>query len=269
VSAAEKDAVLFSGYFPNERSLFILQLFCDLWRERFADCDFFIGLNRPLTPGAGALLDGQRGLALDHRVADPRLVTDSDDTGFQTALQLLRATGRTYRLVWLMHSKSSSHCERSWLTPSFRHLVDIVWGFLARRQAITDAMLADAGCGTYSFELAKDRPGASATSDNPDDVLGRLFPFARPNLHRYFCVGTFYAMKGPPLHRFLDGCDPAFFEKNLVTELGADRYFFEQLFPNVAWRQGLHPRFDRWVGHLDFLEPRDSLAEDWKAFVGQ
>jgi hypothetical protein len=155
------------------------------------------------------------------------------------------------------------------MSPSFRHLLDIVWSFLLRRQEVTDAMLADTGCGTWSFELAKDRPGSSATSESSVDILGRLFPFARPNLQRYFCVGTFYAMKGFLLHRFLHGCDAAFFEKNLVTELGADRYFFEQLFPNVAWRQGFHPRFDRWLGHLDFLEARDSLAEDWQAFVGK
>ena len=263
-----KDAVVFSGYFPSERSLFVLQLFIDLWSETFPDCDFFVGLNRPVTPAACALLDDCRSrLRLEYRITDERRVTDSDNSGYQTALELLRATNTEHRIVWFMHSKSSSHCERSWINPSLRHLVDIVWGFLRRRQKVTEAMMADAGCGTWSFELAKDRPGASFTSENPDDVLGRLFSFERPNLHRYFCVATFYAMKGFLLHRFLHGCDAAFFEKNLVTELGADRYFFEQLFPNVAWRQGFHPRFDRWFGGPDFLEPHDSLDSDWKAFA--
>ncbi len=265
-----KDAVVFSGYFPSPRSLFLLQLFLDLWSKTFADCDLFVGLNRPLHPGAVELLeDHKRRLPLQYRIAAPSLVTDSDDTGYQSALSLLRAHQEEYRVVWLMHSKSSSHCERGFLNPSFRYLLEIIWSFLSRREQVTAAMLADAECGTYSFELAKDRPGASLTSENPDDVLGRLFPFPRPNLHRYFCVGTIYAMRCALLHRFLHGCDAAFFENNLVTGLGADRYFFEQLFPNVAWRQGGRPRFDRWFGGADFLEPDDSLDADWKAYLGR
>jgi len=260
------DAIVFSGYFPNEPSLMVLRLFLDLWEAFYADCDIYAGINRPSVDGALRLLE-RSPLRIRHAIVEPELVTDSDVSGYQAALGLLKRAAQPHRIVWFMHSKGSSHFERGPANPSFGYLLRVALKFLADRRAITAEMEADPKCGTYSFEIAKDKPGASATSTNPNDVLGQLARFDRPDFHRYFCVATLYAMRGELVDRFVRECDEKFFTRNLIRDCGADRYFFEQTFPNVAWRRGYRPRFRHWYGKADFLEPADTFEADWSAFV--
>jgi hypothetical protein len=259
------DAVVFSGYFPDEPSLMVLRLFLDLWESFYADCDFFVGINRPSVDRAIRMLEDSP-LRIRHAIVEPQLVTDSDVSGYQAALALMKRAEKSHRVVWFMHSKGASHFARGPANPSFGYLLRVALRFLADRRAVTDEMIADPKCGTYSFEIAKDKPGASATSNNPRDVLGQFLRFDRPDFHRYFCVATLYAMNGRVVDEFLRDCDERFFTSNLISECGADRYFFEQTFPNIAWRKGYRPRFRHWYGKADFLEPVDSFEADWAAY---
>ncbi|MEI6421300.1 MAG: hypothetical protein WCP55_03720, partial [Lentisphaerota bacterium] len=54
----------------------------------------------------------------------------------------------------------------------------------------------------------------------------------------YMAVHTFYVMNGHAIHKFLNGCHSDFFTKNIVDELGYDRWFFEANFPAIADMMG-------------------------------
>jgi len=100
-----RDAVVFSSYVPNEQALRIAKQFLEVFRAQFADCDFFVGINGGSLPEwETALRDsGLRTMRIGN--VSPELVVDSDVSGFQKALELMRREGKEYRLVWLGHTK--------------------------------------------------------------------------------------------------------------------------------------------------------------------
>jgi hypothetical protein len=74
-----------------------------------------------------------------------------------------------------------------------------------------------------------------------------LTKYITPNKFPYKNIGyealmTFYAIKFNIVQRFFNEChNDDLFEKNIETELGHNRYFFEHIFPKIVERYGYIP----------------------------
>ena len=223
-----RDAVVFSSYVPTQHALDVANEFLEVFKKRFADCDFFIGVNPGSLPEWESALreSGLRSVRVGK--ADPRLAVDSDASGFQRALQLMREEGKEYRLVWFGHTKgaTANHPELR------RRLIDSLY---LERDRIT-RLFDDPCVGSYGHDMTVDL--TLAEIDARIDSL--LFPLPYESIGTFY-LHTFYVLRGSILKRFLDGCSEDFFTKNLVEELGFDRYFFERDFARLADRFGYYP----------------------------
>jgi hypothetical protein len=250
-----EDAVVFSSYVPNVQALLVAKQFLEVFRGRFADCDFFVGINAGSLPEWEVALreSGLRKMRIGN--VSPELVVDSDVAGFQQALDLMRREGKEYRLVWMGHTKgvTANHPElRSHLIERFYLDRD----YIAR-------MFDDPRVGSFGYNMTIDQ-GLAEIDARMDSLLFR-FPYRGIGT---FYLHTFYVLRGSIVKQFLDGCTEEFFARNLVSELGFDRYFFERDFSRLADKFGYYPVYRMRHQHMSAVpvtrETVRALYQEWE-----
>jgi hypothetical protein len=226
---AGADALVFSSYVPTTVALSIAVEFLRLFERDFADCDVYVGIN------TGSLPEWERALAdspLRVRVGKvaPRLSVDSDAAGFQKALELMRDEGRSYDLVWFGHTKGATSNN-----PALRQR--LIGDFYLERERISRAF-RHPRVGSFGHDVSYSEvlPQIDARVDS--EILAMPYPSIG-----IFYLHTFYVMRGSIIRQFLEHCSEEFFSKNLVSDLGFDRYFFERDFPRLADRSGYYPLY--------------------------
>jgi len=232
---ARRDAVVFSSYVPTARALEIATEFLQLFEERFADCDFFIGINTGSLPEWEAALAASR-LRISYGTVEPRLTVDSDASGFQNALELMRGEPREYRLVWFGHTKGATSDD-----PGLRRR--LIEDFYLERRRI-ERLFDHPRVGSFGHDAS-----VSVDMGAIDERMDRLFPFPYAGIGTFY-LHTFYVIRGSIVRRFLDGCSDDFFTKNLVSDLGFDRYYFERDFSRIADRSGFYPLYRERHTHM-------------------
>ena len=226
-----QDAVVFASYVPTEEALGVAREFLKIFTERFADCDFFVGINPGSLPEWDRSLRGSGLRTLRIGMVDPSLAVDSDASGFQRALQLMREEGKEYRLTWFGHTKGATANR-----PDVRrHFIE---DFFMERNRITD-LFENPSVGAFGYDISLYTDWAKR-----DERMNLLFPFPFAGIGTFY-LHTFYVLRGSIVKKFIEGCSKDFFTKNLVGELGFDRYFFEQDFSRTADRFGFYPVYRR------------------------
>ena len=208
----------------------------DVYRQYFADCDIYVGINgNPCPEYISYLQEQQKIFNLKYVIVPKELEVHTDVSAYQAALKLVKEDRKEYGYVWFAHTKgitneseSSQHRRRVLLNE-----------FISERSKITNLLQAS-NAGTYSLYLAK-----YAGKKEFDDILLQYFKFNKPYFYTYLYLYTFYVIKGKYLHNFLNNCATTFFTNNLIKN-GADIYMFERDFPQIAWRQGGYPLFKYW-----------------------
>jgi hypothetical protein len=242
----ERDAVVFSSYVPTARALEIAKEFLRLFEERFADCDFFVGINTGSLPEWEAAL-AESGLPIRYGTVEPGLTVDSDASGFQKALELMRSEHREYRLVWFGHTKGATSDD-----PELRRR--LIEDFYLQRHRI-ERLFAHPRVGSFGHDVS-----VSVDMGAIDERMDRLFPFPYAGIGTFY-LHTFYVIRGSIVRRFLEGCSDEFFARNLVDELGFDRYFFERDFSRLADKSGFYPHLSRVPVTLEYVR---ALYTEWE-----
>jgi len=239
-SGARRDAIIFSSYVPTPEALTVATEFLRLFEERFADCDVYVGINTGSLPEWERLL---RDSPLRIRIGSvgPRLTVDSDAAGFQRALELMRDEGTEYDLVWFGHTKGATSND-----PVLRKR--LIGDFYLKRERITQ-LFRHPRVGAFGHDIS-----VSTGLAPIDELLDGIFVFPYPSIGTFY-LHTFYVLRGSIVREFLGGVDDDFFTKNLVTDLGFDRYFFERDFARIAERLGFHPLYRQRHRHETGIAP--------------
>jgi len=225
---AGEDAVVFSSYVPTVEALAVASEFLQVFKERFSDCDFYVGINTGSLPEWRRMLEASGLRSLTIGEVEPRLAVDSDVSGFQRALQTMHDGGKDYRLVWMGHTKGATANN-----PDVRrHLIK---DFYMKRDRIT-RVFNNPRVGSFGHDATVDLELAALDALMDE----RLFRFPCRGIGTFY-LHTFYALRGSIVRKFLDGCSVDFYTRNIVSELGFDRYFFERDFSRLADKSGYYP----------------------------
>ena len=228
-----RDAVVFASYVPDEAALVIAHEFLDVFKKDFADADLYVGINPGSLPQWSASL-ADCGLRVSYADVDPDLVVDSDASAFQKALELMAQGGREYGIVWFGHTKGVTHHE-----PAIRR--DLINTLFKQRAAIS-RLFENPRVGSFGYGVTLH----SWLINVAHEVLERLVTIPYDGIGLRYCH-TFFAMRGSIVKGFLDTCSTDFFERNLVRDLGYNRFFFEGVFSTLADKYGYYPLYRRRV----------------------
>jgi hypothetical protein len=226
-----RDAVVFAAYVPDEAALTIAHEFLDVFKKDFSDADLYVGVNPGSLPEWSESL-ANCGLRVYCADVDPDLVIDSDASAFQKALELMAKRGHEYDIVWFGHTKGVTHRE-----PAVRR--DLINTLFKQRAGIT-RLFENPRVGSFGY-------GATLHSwliTAAHEVLEPLVTVPYDGIGLRYCH-TFYAMRGSIVKGFLETCSADFFQKNLVRDLGYNRFFFEGVFSTLADKYGYYPLYRR------------------------
>jgi hypothetical protein len=227
------DALVFASHVPTVKGMKIIEEIFDVYRQHFADCDIYIGINGNTCPEYIEYLERLKSeLNIKYAITPEELEVKSDASAFQTALKLMKDSGFKYNLIWFGHTKGMVNGTHSW-----RHI--FIKEFFSDRVHITK-LLNNSDAGTYSLYLSKHKGCEYFTN-----VLENYFKFDRKNFFSYLYLFTFYVIKGEYVYNFLHKCDESFYTTKIE-----DIYLFERDFPQIAWRQGGYPLYKYWDTHL-------------------
>jgi hypothetical protein len=236
-----RDAVVFSSYVPTAHALEVSKEFLGVFRERFSDCDFYVGINTGSVPEWEQALNdsGLRLAGIAH--VPPRLMVDSDVSGFQAALKSMRDAGKEYQLVWFGHTKGATADH-----PGVRrHLIE---GFFLDRARI-ERLFDEPRVGAFGYDMSIELHNLGDIDSRMDSLVLK-FPYATIGT---FYLHTFYVIRGSIVGHFLGGCSEVFFTRNLVDDLGFDRYFFERDFARITERSGYYPTYAKRNQHMSSI----------------
>ena len=235
------DAVLFSLYNNFNRG----EIYLNDIILNYPDCDIYVGINPQGDTDISKLPHASN---IFYGINKPENVVSSDVTGYQKCLDMIRQTDKQYNLVYFLHSKGASYnlqnfniCKKDY----FDH-------FINRKAAIQEKLKDDLiglWCPYGRFNrLHKYLP---EYFDLTKYILPKQFPYDRIGVETLL---TFFATKHSLLKRFFaDLNSDDLFTKNLETELGHNRYFFEHVFTTFAERYGYFTYIEKFweeTGHL-------------------
>ena len=241
LEGVDKDAIIFSSFIPDSRALEVGRSFLEVFEKYFSDCDIYIGINNGSLDEWEDLII-KSSLNIYYEKVQKNLTVDSDASGFQVALELLKTKGLKYRLVWFGHTKGATENtpERDQLRKYF------INDFFARRKNITSNFIRHKKLGAFGLDISVLPSSEHGRLDKDLEKIVQL-PFKASNI---FYLHTFYVLRGSIVYKFLKKCKSDFFHKNIVTELGYDRWFFERNFACIAEKQGYYMKYLRRHNHL-------------------
>ncbi|MBG0776639.1 MAG: hypothetical protein H0S85_09430 [Desulfovibrionaceae bacterium] len=215
-----RTAIVLASYMTGEAYLRYWQRLLRLFGDEFPEADLFVGVNPcPLAEPWLAALDAS-GLAVRSAVTPAGKVVASDASAYQTALRLLRDSGGRYDLVWFAHTKGATSNAVDALSANVIEL------FL-NKEGVIRLFAEEPRCGLFA--------AAGVVLPKPRTLVDRYRSFRYPPL-ALSPIFTCYAVRGAPLHAFLDGCDVSFFDARIPGT-----HFFEFDFPQAVFRQGYAP----------------------------
>lgn len=219
--------IVFTSYVPTEDKIWVGLEFLNKFVENFKDYDVYIGDSNSCDSWLKTLDEYKKNLNIIYRQVPDYLDSGFGVVGaFQTALRLLKESGKKYDFCWFGHTKgvtSNSHKFRNQVFEDFWDIREIVENKMTKEDFImyspyitlTDSVWLN---GTLPLFL-----------DGPDnDSLSSLY--------------AFWVHKGEVIEKFLDSVDPVFFEKDILS--------FDRLNYNICYPE--HPKVDRYFFERDF-----------------
>jgi hypothetical protein len=221
-----RKAIIFSTYILNNEALWIGEKFITLFREHYSDYDIYIGNNSPCDEWIN-LLKNINDLNIFYETTSKDIEIDSDVSGFQTALKLLKNKKNSYDIYFFMHTKSvTSKC--------FDFLQEVFNDFLIKNKDI-EFIFKNDNVGAY-FPYY----GLSA-KEWINNCLNTILPKTNHDNSGYTSLYTFYVINGNIIKWFFENVDGTFFDKKITDFTffyndklqNFDRYFFERDFPMI------------------------------------
>lgn len=221
------DCVLFSGYCPRQRIGEYYNDYMIPLLSAYSDCDVIVGLS---PQGFTRIRPLQNELI---SIAPESRIVDSDVTGYQEALRVLKHSGKVYDKVYFIHTKGISYYDN---TKRKEAREKYLYSFFRSRAEIND-VLKNPFIGSWCHTGRLKDPTKDLGYFNK--ICDTTFNFTHP-WSGIECLFTLYCIKYDILQRFFEGTDDSFFERNLV-DIGHNRYFFEHIFPTITDRYGYYP----------------------------
>lgn len=221
-----KSCLIFSGFIPKELQFRGLQYF-NLIKKYYNDVDIYIGLNHPCSTDIISIAPNYFN-NIKCAVSNYNLATNSDNSGYQKALELLKKSGKIYDIVYMTHTKSITHAHDYESTLEY-----IEMEFYKNRSEIEQIFNTNPKIGGWSFY-----------GDVVDDIgndMDKFYKFPYKSLPIMYWL-TSYAIKGNIVHNFLNNCSNSFFTEK-YENMGMNRYFFEAYFPQIISKSGYIPFF--------------------------
>lgn len=219
--------IIFASHVPSEDRLFVGKEFLDKFVELFSEYTIYIGVSNSCKEWYEMIEEYSKKINIIHSEVPKEFDSGYGVIGaYQIALKLLRDSDKKYDLYWFGHTKgvtSNSH--------DFRHEVfDVFWN---RKQLVESEML------TNNFSIYTPYIGVTA----PNYLNTTLPIFVEGNMNDDLtCFYSFWVHSGEVINKFIDSCNPDFFNIDLLTfkrlkedkwGTNIDRYFFERDFPMI------------------------------------
>lgn len=230
---------IISFYLPSQKSVNILGDIINRLHIEFDNPSIFIGFNPSpfLDMGVNLIRSMNINNKIEFGVVPKYLICDSDASGFQFALKLLKNSGKKFNLYWFLHSKSTTtnrDHEREYM----------INDFIYNKSKIIDLFEKNDFIGSYGdmiIQLGTLTEGHTFTSPTTSgNYLDKFFNFKIKKPLEYFYAKTFFVVRGEILNNFIYNCDESFFNSylNIYGLNETDRYFFERDFIRIVDKTG-------------------------------
>jgi hypothetical protein len=233
-----KNAVIFSSWCPTEEEFAIASSHWNAIMSNYSDCDIYVGVNPPLHYSWLELLK-KSGPNVFIEIVPFNLAVDSDASAFLHAVNAYRRSGMQYDKVFIGHTKGVNKKN----IRDAQMIIERFWNQRSAHEQILDLTPEMGAVFPFSCFLTEPcealKPHTSA------------FHSAFPMMAAY----SVFTMRGDIFHQFAHSLKEEFFTKNLVTELGFDRWFVERDFAAIPSMYGKFSLPLRIFGHQQ--EPAD------------
>lgn len=238
-----KKAVIFASYIPTKDTLYIGEEFLDFFEKNYSDYDLYIGVN----PSCDEWVNLLKVKGLNYKITPDEYVVKSDVSAYQSALKLLKDSGKEYDLYIFAHTKgvtSQAHTFRA----------QVFETFLGKNKEIESLFEKNPEIGLFSPWFAW-----CSTKGSIQNSLDVLLGESKCKNTDFMVNYTFYAIKGFVINDFIKNVNPVFWDKKItdidypyyshvvlgnqvfwnfndMKTLKNDIYFFERDFPMIVER---------------------------------
>lgn len=233
-----KNCFLISFFFPTKESTLILDDILNRLNTTFSGLTVFIGINpSPFLEDGIKIIESHKEIEILYGITPKNLVCDSDASGYQTTLKLLKDSKKTFDLYWFMHSKAvttNRHEEREYMLNDF----------IDNKEKIESLFIYNDFIGSYGdmlIQLATLKEGNKFTTPTESgNYLDKFYDFNIKTPFEYFYAKTFFVVRGEIINNFIENCKESFFNDylNINNWDHTDRYFFERDFIRIVDKMG-------------------------------
>lgn len=226
--------VIFAVSIFEEHKLHVLREFMDMFKDKFSDCDFYIGINYNSTDSVEATIQSYNLNTFTKRITSPDLYTGSDAGAYQLALSLLKESKMSYDYCWFAHTKGAVNhrpAERSMYINELYNNRRFIESFMAEYPLIGSYALR----GVSSSAAGHD--WSVFNNDHVIDICSNKKHDALIYSHvDWSYIETMYVIKGNLVDTFLKLTNELFFNTKIQEPC-----YFEITMPWIVSRCGYFP----------------------------
>ena len=226
-----KSCIVFACTIITEERLIVLHRFLQSFKEDFADCDIFVGINHVSLPNVEHIVNSYGLNVVSMLRCREDLYAESDASAYQVALRDLAISGKRYDNYWFLHTKSGVNEHSNYLREWY------IDNFLKNRLSIESFMKNTPGIGSYGLlglEFDKNKQYTETDCELAlfENKLSEDLPCTHSN---FFYIHTLYVIGKGPMEKFFNLATDVWFNTKL------NRYYFEGVFPFIVSRSGYFP----------------------------
>ena len=218
--------------------------------------DLYVGINPSSLANEWINIIRNSGINNKIIITPQHLVTNSDASAYQAALNLLKQSKKSYDLIWFFQTKSAYQQK------SYNIFVDFLDNFISKPKEAREVFLKNKNIGSYSLYTVIH---PKELNDVWSSYLKMQFKWL-PIMHLY----TLFVLRGKPVHYFLNNCNKNFFEEPLLAVGGTNRYYFERDFYQIIYMLGYLPatknviqlHFNNWDAVVSNRENFDKIVNN-------
>ncbi len=256
--------ILYSSFFPSKDQLFKGVDFLNVVKNNFNNYRLYIGIQTNTISEWEEIIKKyqENGLDIIYSFVEPSLYVNSDVSGYQKAIELLKKDNRKIigDFVWFGHSKGVT------TNTSIYHdyCIKNFWG---KKKYIESRLKSDNEYGCYGTHIS------FLPFYDKEKILNLWNMYSilenKKNVLPFMFVNTFFVIKLHIFEKMLSGLNSIFFEKKIVGHNGiGDRYFFERDFIHFVDILGYLPIFEEVAPNNSWLSPNNKTIENeialWK-----
>ena len=233
-----KSCIIFACTIMSEQRLVVLHKFLDAFKEHFANCDIFVGINLGSLPIIEDIINSSELNIVYMQRCTESMYTYSDASAYQIALLGLRNSNKTYDKYWFIHTKGGVNEYSDYLRDWY------INNFLSNRLSIEKFINTNKGIGSYGMlGLEFDETRNYGETDCEIDIFKNTLTNTLPCTHaNFFYIHIIYVIDKKPMHIFNKLISDIWYNTKL------DRYYFEGVFPFIVSRAGFFPYLENQYG---------------------